>query len=693
MAKRSMNTHRSKLPYYNLFHYSFAFFVLNFENFAVKKYFFCIFFFVFYSISSINTRCQEENLSESIASFAEELAENETDPEAVAAYIEKLHELTENPVALNSADETELSRLFFLTGFQIRALAEYIHSTGRIFSVYEIVNVPGFDRELASLIIPFISLESKATQPSDFKRPLNTVLTNFSAKQGQTEEYSGTDHKILLKYKLNGNGFSAGITAEKDSGERYFSGDPAQPDFLSGHLAWFGTGMIRKIIIGDYSAKFGLGTAINTGLRTGLSLTSPGCLSGGIDEIRPYTSSDENNFFRGAAMMLRYKKLDLSFFYSVNKIDATVISYDGIHPDYIESFYTSGVHNSYNSLLKKDSVSELNYGATLGLNLNNLLLGLLWTKTEFSLPVKTTVKDPVDLYDFEGSSNQTVSGYYRASLGRTMLFGEFSSDRRGHMAIVQGISMRPAERFSLTLLFRNYEPGFMAFHGRGPFSTTSGDNIKGLYANLTFEAAKYFFMSAGCDLRNYPWLRYRCSVPSSSFGSEIRLKYIPAGSWSAEAVFGFRKSITDVSGSLGIEKQKESEARLLKGSLKYSPGGNFTLTSRIGYNIIGSPQSRGMFIMQDINWRFTKIPVSVWMRYCIFSTDDWESRLYTYENDLLHSYSIPALSDEGKRTYAMVAWKFSGHGDMRVKYAMTEFNEKSGRSSSGEIKVQVRFWF
>lgn len=693
MAKRTMNTHRSRLLNYNSFRYSIVFFVLNLETFAVKKYFFCVFFFVLYSISSINTRCQEENLSESIVSFAEELAEDETDPEAVAAYIERLHELYENPVPLNSADETGLSRLFFLTGFQIRALADYILSTGRIFSVYEIANVPGFDRELASLIIPFISLESKTTLPVDLKRPVNTVLTNFSVKPGQPEKYSGPGHKILLKYKLDGNGFTSGITAEKDSGERYLSGDPAQPEFFSGHLAWNGTGMIRKIIIGDYRAKFGLGTAINTGLRTGMSLTSPGCLSGGTDEIRPYTSTDENNFFRGTAMMLRYKKLALTIFYSVNRIDATVKSYEGDHPDYIESFYTSGIHNSYTSLSKKDVVSEMNYGATLGLNFNNLLLGLLWTTTEFSLPVKMTGNDLVDLYDFEGSSNQTGSVYYKASLSRTMLFGEFSSDTRGHTAIVQGISMRPADRFGLNLLYRNYEPGFRAFHGRGPFSTTSGDNVKGLYANLTFEAARYFFLSAGCDLRNYPWLRYRCSVPSSSFGSEIRLKYIPAETWSAEAVFGYRKSVTDVPGSLGIMKQKESAARLLKGSIRYSPAGNLTLTSRIGYNMIEPSRSRGMFLMQDINWKLRKIPVSVWMRYCIFSTDDWDSRLYTYENDLLHSYSIPALSDEGKRAYVMVAWKFSGHGDMRLKYAVTEFNEKSGRSSSGEIKLQVRFWF
>ncbi len=686
-----MNTNSSKLLNYNIFSHSFVFLVRAFKNVAVKKYFFCIFFFLFYSI---NARCQEENLSELIASFAEELAEDETDPEAVAAYIEKLNELNEDPVSLNYADETELSRLFFLTSFQIKAIADYIHSTGRIFSVYEIANVPGFDRELARLIIPFINLESKADQAFDTRRSINTLLTNFSVKPGQIEDYVGSDHKILLKYKFNGNGFTAGITAEKDSGERYLSGDPVQPDFLSGHLSWNGTGMIRKIIVGDYGAKFGLGTALNTGLRTGLSLTSPGCLSGGADEIKPYTSTDENNFFRGVAMMLGHKKITLSFFYSVNRIDATIKSGKGEQTSHIESFYTSGVHNTITSLSRKDAVSEKNFGITVGMNLNKLMLGLLWTSTEFSFPVKTMVKDPVDLYDFEGTLNQTLSGYYRASSGRTMLFGEFSCDRYGHYAIVQGVSMRPADRFSLNLLYRNYKPGYRAFHGRGPFGTTSGDNVKGVYANLTFEAARYFFLSAGCDLRYYPWLRYRCSAPSSTFGSEIRLKYLPAGEWSAEVVIGSRKSVTDIPGSLGIKKQRESAARLWKGSIRYSPTEYLTLTSRIGYKEIEPTGNKGMFLMQDINWRLGKIPVSVWLRYCIFNTDDWESRLYTYENDLLHSYSIPALYDVGRRAYIMIAWKFSVQGEMRVRYAVTELDqEKSTGSAKAEIKAQLRLWF
>ena len=138
-----------------------AFFANTFALFAVKKKLTRLrktFNLILLLLSiSINLLSQERQLSESIISIAEELADDETDPEAAGIYVEKLYDLAEKPVNLNSADETELSRLFFLTDFQIKALADYVSSSGKIYSVFEIANIPGFDREQAEMMIPFIS--------------------------------------------------------------------------------------------------------------------------------------------------------------------------------------------------------------------------------------------------------------------------------------------------------------------------------------------------------------------------------------------------------------------------------------------------------------------------------------------------------------------------------------------------------
>ena len=134
---------------------------------------------LFFSIKSF---CQEGKLSEIITGIAEELASDESDPEATALFIEELHDLNEEPVNINSPDKTELSRLFFLTEFQIKALADYIRYSGKIVSPFEIANIPGFDSETAEIMIPFITLENKMSSYADSAIFRSSLLYNFSVK-------------------------------------------------------------------------------------------------------------------------------------------------------------------------------------------------------------------------------------------------------------------------------------------------------------------------------------------------------------------------------------------------------------------------------------------------------------------------------------------------------------------------------
>jgi hypothetical protein len=641
----------------------------------------------------INLSAQEEQLSEIIVSIAEELADNETDPEAVSLYIDRLYELNENPVRLNSADEAELSRLFFLSDFQIKALTDYVHSSGKIFSVFEIVNIPGFDRELTEMIIPFVTLETGTELAPDSSKWRNTLLLNASTRLSEPDtSATGSPWKILSRYKFTAGGFSGGITTEKDSGEKLLGTDLSIPDFLSAHLAWTGTGILRKIVIGDFGARFGMGTNINTGLRTGLSLTASGYLSGG-DEIKPYTSTDENNFFRGAAARCQFNRIGLSLFYSVNKIDATTGSTDGISNDYIETFYRSGLHDSPSSIDKKDAVTETSYGLNLTYSFNDLWVGLLWSGSRFSLPVKKTGPDPQDIFDFEGDRNTIASAFYKAIVRRMIFYGEVSSNPDKKLAFVQGLSFRPADRLNINLLYRNYDPGFTSFHGKGAFSSSAGDNVNGIFGNFIFEAAKYLFISAGCDLRYYPWLKYRCSAPSTAKSAEVRVKYLPSIKLIFETSYNYRFAMLDGEVTNGIKKQSEMVSHTIRETVKYSPDEKLSLGIRMEYRIIIPSGSMGMLFLQDINYRFRTVPLSLWFRYCIFNTDDWYSRLYTYENDLLYSFSIPALSGKGNRSYIMAKWGIGKNAELRIKYSITSLLVGNSSDENHEVRMQFRLKF
>jgi hypothetical protein len=631
--------------------------------------------------------CQEAKLSEAIESIAEELAADDSNNEEVATYTEKLFELAEDPVNLNSTDEDELSRLFFLTSFQVKALADYSRSSGKILSVYEIAAIPGFDRETTEMMIPFIIFREDSSPHLKHSPFRHTLLTNITSKPGAKDTTSsGSPLKVLSKYRFSAGGFSGGFTIEKDPGEKFSSG---KPDFISSHLAYKGSGLIRRIIIGDFSARFGQGTNTNTGIRTGLSLTAPGYMAA-RSEIRQYTSTDENSFFRGMAAEFSIRNLLFSAYYSKNRIDATMNS-DG--SESITNFYTSGLHNTPSLMLKKDVVTDLAYGINLSYSFSKTRIGAVWSEDRLSFPVINEDPDPEEAFDFEGDRNSLYTIYYNSLLNRILLYGEITVNQSCKHAMVQGVSMRLSDRLTINGLFRNYEKGFYSINGKGPGSSSPAWNESSILGNFTFEAAKHLFISAGCDFRNYPWLRYRNSAPSRAIRQEVGAKYLPYANLTIEALCNFSFSMHDDPESTFIPLQEELRTKYARVSVRYSPVENLKLGTRADYKIVKPSGSKGVLLLQDVSYAFRKIPLTCWFRYCFFSTEDWDSRIYTYENDLLYSFSIPALSGVGSRSYFMLKYEIGETAEIRFKYGITSISELNIPLNKEEVKFQMRIFF
>jgi hypothetical protein len=645
-------------------------------------------------LSELSVFSQKENITEVIAGIAEELAADDSDPETISLFIEQLQDLSQNPVRINTSDESEISRLFFLSDFQLKAIIDYVKSSGNILSVYEIAVIPGFDRQTAERMIPFISFSAGTSSHNDTIILRNTLITNLIIKPGDRDTASnGSQLKSLTKYRFTAGRFSAGITSEKDPGEKFLAGSPPLPDFISAYLSYSGRGFIRKIIVGDYSARFGQGTSINTGLRTTLSLTSSGYIPG-RDEIRPYTSTDENNFFRGAAAEFSIKKFSLSMFGSQNRIDATLgISADSTNY-FVENLYKSGLHNTSSLLSKNDALVLTAYGVNMTYNLKSLRLGILWTENRFNLPFCKDPVNPEKLYDFEGKKNSICSFYYNSQIGRILLSGELSLNDAANFAAVHGVTLRPSDRLTVNFLYRYYTPGFTTFTGNGPGSSTSTGNENGILGNFNFEAAKHLFISAGYDICYFPWLKYRCSFPSMAKREEVKLKYLPSENLSFDISFYLRSSMLDNQNENGIAGIERIRTRTFKGLIKYSLNDNLTFASRADYKIADPSGSEGVLLSQDIIYRFRQVPVTLWFRYCIFSTEDWDSRLYIYENDLVQSFSVPALSGEGERSYLMIKWDIGDAAEIRIKYGITSLTDDNViKGNKDELKLQFRMWF
>ena len=639
-------------------------------------------------LNTISLFSQDMVLSESILTIAEELAADDSDPEVVGLYIEKLYELLDDPADINSNDPDELNRLFFLSDFQIKVIADYTSKTGKILSPYEIANLPGFDRETAMMLEAFINLKEKA--PPYYTRPEwhNSLVTNLTRRTTDNDSlWQGSADKILTRYRFSAGGLSGGFTAEKDQGERLLQGTPPMPDMLSAYFSYKGKGILRNFVIGDYSARFGQGTNINTGIRNYISLHAPGYMSS-RNEIRPYTSADENSFFRGAGAEFSLGKISFMLICSSNKIDATTaMTHEG--NEYVESLYTSGLHNTVNSLKKKDVLGDKVFGANILFNNNNFRMGFSLSEEKFTLPFLPDVNDPEKVYRFRGDNNSLYSAYYSTMTGKMLFFGEITLNKAFKHAFIQGITMRPSDRLSVNFLFRDYENGFNAFHGKGPGS--SQYSHRSLTGNFMLEAVKHVFLTGGCEITEYPWLRYNVSSPSHSMRNEIRMRFTKTENFIAEAVYSNTISTKDEVTVSGVPETDDRITRNFNASLKYSASEKITFRTRVYHKITDSTSDAGTMLVQDMNYSFHRIPLSIWLRFSAFSTESWDSRIYVYENDLLYTFSIPAIYGRGSRNYLMISWKIKKKAELRFKYGIQSKSGDAGKTINTEdFRLQFR---
>jgi hypothetical protein len=107
-------------------------------------------------------------------------------------------------------------------------------------------------------------------------------------------------------------------------------------------------------------------------------------------------------------------------------------------------------------------------------------------------------------------------------------------------------------------------------------------------------------------------------------------------------------------------------------------------------------------VYQDVIYKPASSPWTFSARVTLFDTDDYESRIYTYENDLIYYYAIPAFSDQGSRFYINVRYKGIRNLTAEIKFAQTRWlditsigsgNDQIEGNKRTEIRGQVIYRF
>lgn len=640
------------------------------------------------AVTTASTQAQEETsgITEAVAAIM-----SLTDEYEASFLMERLSEIEERPAAINSGDEEEIARLFFLTEFQVRVLADYVTRKGDIVSLYELALLPAFDRETVMLMAPYITLE-----PSDKKNGLpsgnTTVVMTATTRIAPLEDNTTRGIRSLVKVRHEGPRLSYGVTAENDPGEPFTFDGAAGSDFLSGHLMYRGRGIIDRIVIGDYSLRFGEGLVFNNGSWQGSWLSSPSFMTG-RSALTQYTSTEENNFFRGVGCVLGSITRGVVLFASSNLIDARLLFDDDSNAVAVTNLVKGGIHDSPSAREARNSLAETMSGLHLTWGTDKIRVGVTSSVTWFSLPFQPDTMKPENITAFSGNRLLNMAADIKAGTGPLLFFTETAVSFPGSWAVIGGIRARPSDRVTFNILARHFSPGYHSFHSGAYCASSSASNETGLAASLHLEVARHLFVSVGADHYRVPWPRYRSSSPAYGNRTEIKCEYLPREDLSLRLTYTSAAREYDLENKSGISLSETRRRRLLAFTFSCSPAENLSLTTRVSASHIMPSGEKGFLLCQDISYALRTIPLRLWFRYALCSSSGYDSRLYAWENDLLHSFSVPAMYGECSRAFVMLSWKPFEKMELRAKYAITASKAEFEREIKQEVKVQCRIGF
>lgn len=652
------------------------------ENNEVK----CItLFFLLWAMSAVTLKCQEEEagISEAVADIM--AIDDDSDP---ALLLEELSDLKDNPVRINCGDDDETARLFFLSEFQARLLADHIRRNGRVVSLNELALLPAFDRSTVMMMAPYITLQPCEDMNGRVGRV--TTLTVTASKRINNDDDQPGGVRSLLRVNHKGGRLSLGMTAENDPGEAFTFRKAAGPDFLSGYIMYRGRGMVDRIIIGDYSLRFGEGLIFSNSSWQGSWLTSPSFMAG-RSTAAPYTSSEENSFLRGMSVCLGSVSAGAVLFVSSNMTDARPLFDADSVAVAVSNLVRGGIHVTESQLEAKNTLTETLAGIHLTTGNDYMRGGVTSAVTWFSLPFSPDTSVAQNIHSFAGDRLLNLSADFRAGTGPVLFFAEAGLSLPGSWAATAGFRARPSGRLTFNVLARYLSPDYHAFHA-GVFGTGSG-NRTGIAASVHLEAARHFFVTAAADHYRRPWSGYRSSAPSFGNTAEVKAEYLPRDDISLRLSYTSSSREYDSetrTGSAPSVTHNRHQAGLV---FNCAPATGLSLTTRATASFIRPSGERGYMLCQDISYLFSGASLRLWLRYALCSTGGWDSRLYAWENDLLSSFSIPALYGECSRSFVMISWKPWQGVEVRAKYALTNSKEEFSGHNSQEFKIQCRIMF
>jgi hypothetical protein len=675
-----------------------------------------------------NLTAQNEALDGLIESFVQEGEEAEADWESQA---ELLEQWARRPLNLNTASLEQLLEFGLWTARQAEAVFAHRERYGPLLSIYELQSISAFKREELAGILPYVEVGAAALRsPEPWSRQLFGGDHQLLLRYGQnleprlgalssdsSQRYPGHASRLYLRYRYQfGQRISYGFTAEKDPGEAVFG--PTQPrgfDFYSAHAQARDLGRVLDLCLGDYELSLGQGLVWWSGFGAGKGASVMNVRRAGRT-LRPFTSVNENRFLRGAAARLRLARADWTLYASRKALDANLnAGADTLQAEAqlsASALYADGLHRTPSELARKDALKETLAGVHVGRSERVFRWGGGLSHLRYNTAILPADR-PYQRYHFSGDRMTHAHLHYAGTWRNISLFGEAAwvsapgiNDHAWHwrLGALQGLQASLHPRLDFSALFRHYGRAYHAPYAMAFAEQSTPRNEQGLFLGLQYRPADAITLQAYADYYQHPWLRFRADAPSRGRDYLLQISWQPSRH---SLLYARARHELKQENAPGSEEAIDYLSPYRRSSLRLHadarPAPGWRLQTRLegvwsSRKETDSP-TRGWLLFQDLQWAPETLPLRLSARYALFDAENFDTRLYAYENDVLYAFAIPFLQDRGSRYYLLLHWRLHRHLDLYARYARTRYTspqeigtgpDQTEGQAATEVKAMIR---
>lgn len=435
---------------------------------------------------------------------------------------------------LNKIDRFQLDSLGVLSLKQIDNFFHYRNTLGPFLEIYELQAIPLWDLITIERIRKCVKVVPSEWYNFSFRAPTaQSVLTiRWRPPTSQEEDgspsnsWKGDAHYLRTLYRYHTANLKLGLTTEKDPGEYWINQRSKLPlDFFSAYVALSGKGIIRQIILGDYTVNLAQGLiqwqAMNFRKTPQLTL-----LKKNTSHFQVHRSVNEFNFHRGLALQLQLKSHSLSFFVSGKNMSANLGYSTAGNQLGITSFNSSGYHRTAAEIKSQGNVFQIAGGGRYSYKRGMFTSGLNFLTYHFSRPYIVNGR-AYDQFSITGKKWVNASVDVAFTYKNFHLFTEQAIDKNGSFAGLAGMLASLTKTIDVGFLGRAYTSSFQSLYSSSIAEGTLPGNERGFFFAINARISPKLQLQLFTDYFKFPWLRYLIDQPSRGHEQFVQLNYQP----------------------------------------------------------------------------------------------------------------------------------------------------------------------